>query len=203
MKKYVTTKEACDITGFKPGTLRSWSNKGIVEVIRTACGRRMYNKQTLYDRMGHIEPHPEKKNIVYCRVSTHKQKDDLERQVKRLSEMYPDHEVVSDVGSGVSFNRKGLHSILERSMRSCVDEIVVAHKDRLCRFGFELIEWIVTKNGGRITVLDKPIYQSSESELATDVLSISHIFSCRQMGKRRYKNDQSKNLSDAITTTDL
>lgn len=83
-------------------------------------------------------------------------------------------------------------------------ELVVAHKDRLSRFGYELVEWIITSNGGKITILDEEIHKSTEQELAEDLLSIVHIYSCKQMGKRRYNKDTTnKDISFKTTENNI
>ena len=129
----------------------------------------------------------EKKDIIYCRVRSKKQLLDLDRQIKLLRSLYPAHELVTDCASGINFARKGLDAILEYAVRGSLKELVVAHRDRLCRFGFELIDAIITKLGDKIVVLDDQERKSSEQELAEDLLAIGHIYSCRQMGRRRYK----------------
>ncbi len=91
---------------------------------------------------------------------------------------YPKAEIVKDIGSGLNYKRKGLKSLLGRAMRGDQLEVVVAHRDRLARFGFELIEWIIQQNGGRVVVL-KQTNLSPEQELTNDLLSILHVFSCR------------------------
>jgi hypothetical protein len=85
-------------------------------------------------------------------------------------------------------------------MQGTIGELVVAHRDRLCRFGFELIEYIVEKSGGKITVLEHDSNKSSEQELAEDLLSIVHVFSCRQMGKRTYTNRAVKSPTNQAET---
>ena len=141
--------------------------------------------------------------IVYARVSSYKQRDDLERQVELLKHNYPSHTVIQDIGSGINFKRKGLQTLLERCLLREIEEVVVAHKDRLCRFGFDLIKHIVEAAGGRIIVLDEEVHKSTEQELAEDLLSIIHVFNCRQMGKRRYnKKSEDKDLSDSGTEDD-
>ncbi|AOM63447.1 hypothetical protein [Heterosigma akashiwo virus 01] len=89
---------------------------------------------------------------------------------------------------------------MESAMRGDLEELVVAYKDRLCRFGYELIELIVGRYGGRIVVLDEKTFESEETELANDLLSIIHVFSCKQLGKKRYKKSKSKNLSNTNST---
>jgi predicted site-specific integrase-resolvase len=142
------------------------------------------------------EPFCKKKNFLYARVSTRKQMDDLSRQVEYLQRpKYAQYDVIQDIGSGINFKRKGLEAILDACIQGVIGEVVVAHRDRLSRFGFDLIELIITKAGGKITVLDTEKNQSSEQDLSNDLLSIIHIFNCRQMGKRSYstKKPPSKN----------
>ena len=102
-----------------------------------------------------------------------------------MRELYPGTQVVTDVAGGLNCKRKGLLSILERLPRGDKLQIVVAHRDRLARFGFELIEWLVQQNGGSVLVLNQPD-ASPESELTEDLLTILHTFSCRMHGLRRY-----------------
>ena len=113
-----------------------------------------------------------------------------------MRELYPGAEIVTDVAGGLNWKRKGLLSILERLHRGDKLQIVVAHRDRLARFGFELIEWLVQQNGGEVLVLNQPD-ASPESELTEDLLAILHTFSCRMHGLRRYRAAiaQDKSLS--------
>ena len=96
----------------------------------------------------------QKKKIAYCRVSSQKQHDDLERQKDFFRHKYPDHFIITDIASGINWKRKGLQTILEQSMQGDISEIVVTHKDRLCRFGFELLEWIFQKYKVKVIILD-------------------------------------------------
>jgi predicted site-specific integrase-resolvase len=102
-----------------------------------------------------------------------------------MHSLYPQAEVIKDVGSGLNFQRRGLQTILERLMRGDQFTLVVACRDRLCRFGFELFEFMVSKNGGQVVVLSNPVH-CPESELTQDLLSIIHVFSCRVHGLRKY-----------------
>ena len=104
-----------------------------------------------------------------------------------MRQLYPDAEIVTDVAGGLNWQRKGLLSILERLHRGDKLDVVVAHRDRLARFGFELIEWLVVQNGGAVLVLNQPD-ASPESELTEDLLAILHTFSCRMHGLRRYRS---------------
>jgi len=144
--------------------------------------------------------------ICYCRVSSTKQKEDLQRQIEYVTAKYPGKELIKDVGSGVNFKRNGLNALLERAMSGEQLEIVVAYKDRLARFGYDLIERVITRAGGRIVVLNEVSLSPSE-ELTQDLLTILHVFSCRLCGIRKYRDTikaenniaEDTSLSDART----
>ena len=141
--------------------------------------------------------HPGPISCVTAGVSSAQQRGHLDRQVAQMRELYPDAEIVTDVAGGLNWQRKGLLSILERLHRGDKLDVVVAHRDRLARFGFELIEWLVEQNGGAVLVLNQPD-ASPESELTEDLLAILHTFSCRMHGLRRYRAAiaQDKGLSE-------
>lgn len=172
-------------------TLNRWRKEGRIQFTTNPSGRFLYGMPRCKVNKLNSATTVETQKICYCRVSSHKQKDDLNRQVKYLRDRYPDYDVITDIGSGISWKRKGLKTILERAMRGTLREVVVAHRDRLCRFSFELIQWILEENGVQLTVLDESVH-TSEEELAQDLLSIIHVFSCKQMGKRRYKSKPKK-----------
>ena len=119
--------------------------------------------------------------VCYCRVSSAKQRGDLQRQCAQMRSLYPNAEIIRDIGGGLNWKRQGLLSILERIHRGDKLTLVVAHRDRLARFGFELIEWLVQQNGGQVLVLHQPD-ASPQSELTEDLLAVLHTFSCRMHG---------------------
>ena len=184
MAQWVKPKEAARATGVSIQTLRLWDKTGAIPTRRTAGNIR------LYDISAYLEPEPAKKlsTICYCRVSSPKQKADLSRQVEYVTSKYPYGEVVKDVGSGINFKRKGLNAILERAMSGEQLEVVVAYKDRLARFGYDLIERVVSRAGGRVVVLNEVSY-SPIGELTHDLLAILHVFSCRLSGIRKYREE--------------
>jgi putative resolvase len=191
---YLPSRKASKHLGVHPNTLRHWADTNKIKFIRNPAGQRLYDVASL-------EPEPQSNlQYCYCRVSSYKQKDDLQRQISFLKEKYPNHTIVSDIGSGLNFKRKGLLSILEQASLGNIQEVVVAHRDRLARFGFDLIRWLLEKNGGRILVLDN-LTLSPEKELVTDILSILTVFSCRIHGLRKYSDKIKKDpiLSDQIT----
>ena len=129
--------------------------------------------------------------------------DDLARQTEYLQQRRPEYASyisITDVASGINFKRKGLQTILDACLQGTIGELVVAHRDRICRFGFELIESLVQKAGGKITVLDNDGNKNTEQELAEDLLSIVHVYSCRQMGKRSYTNRAIKINQNTVET---
>jgi predicted site-specific integrase-resolvase len=198
---FISGKETKEILGISDTTLRQWSASGYLPCIRTQGGHRRYCKKSIDSIIGKTqETSKSRTKYIYCRVSTHGQKDDLQRQIQSLQSIYPEHSVISDIGSGINFKRKGLKTILELSMSGNLEELVVAHRDRLARFATELITWVICRNGGRVVYHDQteqPIPRSPEMDLTEDLLAIITDFSARAQGRRRYrsKNNEGQNLS--------
>tara|TARA_Y100000780_G_C13639232_1_gene399817 strand:- start:129 stop:749 length:621 start_codon:yes stop_codon:yes gene_type:complete len=195
--EYVGGKKASEILGVHQRTLYMWDKKKQIEVKRTPGGKRMYNvRKYLKDKECNVkfcedleELDDEKKlKICYVRVSSHGQKDDLERQKELLYENYPKHKFIKDIGSGINFERKGLRKILEMAISGKIKELVIAHKDRLTRFGFKLIEDIIKKySGGKIIILNKKKENEPEEELVKDVLQILNVYTAKMNGLRKYR----------------
>ncbi|MEL6458023.1 MAG: IS607 family transposase [Cyanobacteria bacterium J06636_27] len=179
MSKYIPLRKAVERLGLHPNTLRRYADNGEIESIKNKAGQRLYNVDS------YINGAARATTICYCRVSSKKQKDDLQRQIEYMQSQYPSAEIIFDIGSGLNFKRKGLRSILDRLLLRDKLEIIVACRDRLCRFGFELIQYLVEQNGGQILVLDKNVH-CPQTELTADILSIIHVFSCRMHGLRKY-----------------
>lgn len=182
MAQWVMPNKAAEITGVSVATLRAWEKAGAIPCRRTSGNTRQYDVSAYTEKIK-IEP----TTICYCRVSSPKQKEDLQRQIAYVSAKYPGKELIKDVGSGINFKRKGLNTILERAMSGEQLEVVVAYKDRLARFGYDLIERVITRTGGRIVVLNE-ISLSPTEELTQDLLTILHVFSCRLCGIRKYRD---------------
>ena len=194
---YLPSRKASERLGLHPNTLRTYADQGKIPHYRNAAGQRLYDVDAFLRGARPAE------TVCYCRVSSAKQRDDLQRQVEFMRERYPDARIVTDVGGGLNFKRKGLVALLERLHRGDKLRIVVAHRDRLARFGFELIRWMAEQNGGEVVVLGNTEY-SPEQELTEDILAILHTFSCRLHGLRRYRNaiQEDQGLSDGGATTD-
>ncbi len=207
-QEFITIQKATKVYGIKPQTLRCWDKSGCLQSSRTPTNIRLFRVSDIEKILGisnsQEQLEGEEEKICYCRVSSNKQRDDLERQIKHLKQLYPTHTIITDIGSGINYNRKGLQTLLVKSMSGKLKEVVVAHKDRLARFGYELIEFIFRTNNTQLTILDRTIDKTSEQELSEDLLAIVHVFACKQMGKRRYssKNEENKDLSNPITEED-
>ncbi len=197
-EKFISVGKASKLCGICPKTLRKIVDENKIEFYRTASGHRKISRQSLsqmcnlvYDDCKVSED--EKNNFIYSRVSSKKQSEDLDRQVEYLKSRKPEYNsfiCIEDVGSGINFKRKGLQRILDSCIQRTVGEVVVAHRDRLSRFGFELIKMFIEKAGGTITVIDDEKHKSSEQELSEDLMSIVQIYCCRSMGKRRYSKSK-------------
>jgi len=195
---YVPLRKAVEFLSLSPNTLRKYADEGKIKSLKNEAGQR------LYDVESYVRGDSARTAIVcYCRVSSSKQRDDLDRQVVYMQSLYPGAEIIRDVGSGLNFKRKGLRSVLDRLMRGDKLTLIVACRDRLARFGFELIQYLVEQNGGDIVVLDQTVY-CPNSELTADLLSILHVFSCRMHGLRKYsqKIKQDPDLSKSRTEKD-
>lgn len=172
--------------GVNERTLRRWADSGEIECIKTPSGQRRYNiqgyaAQFVADRV----------DIIYARVSSRAQKPDLERQVKAVSDRFPEAEVIAEIGGGLNFKRKKMLAVLGRVMSGTVKRLIVAHKDRLARFGFDLFRWICEQNGCELVVLNETAL-SPEQEMVEDILAILHCFSSRLYGLRKYKTKMQK-----------
>jgi predicted site-specific integrase-resolvase len=204
--RFVTTREAKQHLGVDANTLRRWADTGLFPYIRTPGNQRLYNISK-YVGTQHANKLDEpqhngdtKRSYCYCRVSSQSQRDDLQRQIAHMQGLYPTHSILSDVGSGINFKRRGLRSLLELSSKGLVSEVVVAYRDRLCRFAFELVEWLFQLHGVKLVVLHPGLEASPRGELAEDLLAIINVFNCRVNGSRKYKAEKTaSNLQERET----
>lgn len=144
---YLPSRKACEYLGVCANTLRKWANEGRIKYIRTPHNMRLYDCSTAGDY------HAIKKNYCYCRVTSEEDRGDLEKQKLFMERKYPRYTVLCDIGPTSDFKRKELLFILNELMHERVGTLVISHKDRLCNFGFELIDWLFTKNNAHLVVL--------------------------------------------------
>jgi len=187
--RYFTINKFSKIVGVTPQTLRNWDKNGKLTPHHTGSnGYRYYSEEQL-NQVLMIKTNA-KKVIGYCRVSNPKQKDDLERQIENvktylLAQGKP-FEIISDVGSGINCRRKGLLELLGRINQDEAEKVVILYKDRLSRFGFELIEYMASLHGCEIEIIDNT-QKTEQEELVEDLVQIITVFSCKLRGKRAYK----------------
>lgn len=193
MDRIVSIGEAAEVLGVSISTLRRWETEGRLVPERTAGRQRRYDLSKLKPEMFHAAD-SQRKTVAYARVSSHDQKDDLERQ-KQVLELYCARqgwtfEVVADLGSGMNYQKKGLKRLLGAILTGDVGRLVLTHKDRLLRFGAELVFAICEAKEVEVVILNKGEDTTFEEDLAKDVLEIITVFSARLYGSRSRKNQK-------------
>ncbi len=186
------TQDTIKVLNVCQKTLQDWSKIGKIECSYTSGGHRRYNlkKYLELNNLTHLLPTKESKNVIYCRVSSHDRKSDLERQIQSLKNLYPEYEVIQDIGSGINFNRKGLQKLINYAIEGTLNEVVVSYKDRLCRIGYDLLEFIIKKySNGKITILHSES-ESKNEEITKDLIEIITVYSSKLHGKRRNVNNE-------------
>ena len=190
-------KEAAKILGVHQRTLYQWDKKGLIEVIRTPGNKRLYNvdkfvttqkcTENICENLDNLDKN-EKLNLCYIRVSSVNQKDDMERQKKVMIDKYPNHIIVEDIGSGLNLNKRGIKKIIHLAIAGKINELVIAYRDRLTRFGYELIEELIHKySKGKIIVISENDKLEPEEELVKDIMSIMNVYVAKLNGLRKYK----------------
>ena len=183
-------KDFAELLNVSVKTLQRWDRDGILVAKRTPTDRRYYTYDQYLEFKG-IKKDINRKIVIYTRVSTNTQKDDLFNQVKFLQDftnakgMIVD-EIIQDIGSGLNYNRKKWNKLIEEVMENKIDTIIITHKDRFIRFGYEWFEKFLLKFDTKILVINNE-FLSLQEELVQDIISILHIFSCRIYGLRKYK----------------
>jgi predicted site-specific integrase-resolvase len=190
MSKYYSINEFSKILGVSAQTLRNWDKKGKLHPHHTSSnGYRYYSHEQL-NQIINITPSLDRIVVGYCRVSSNKQKDDLERQIENmklyLTAQGKPFEIISDIGSGINYKKKGLRELIKRISQNKVEKIVVLYEDRLVRFGFELIEYLATLYNCEIEIIDNT-EKIEQQELVEDLVQIITVFSCKLQGKRANK----------------
>ena len=192
--KYYSSKTVTKLLGVTAQTLRNWDKEGKLKPSYIKSnGYRYYSEESI---LSYTQERKTKKNlnvIGYARVSSKKESDDLKRQVDNLkqylSSKYETYDIITDIGSGINYNKPGLLKLIEKINKKEVDLIVVLYKDRLLRFGFELVEHFANLNNVKIEVLDK-IDKTQDEELVEDLVQIITVFSSKFQGKRKNKTKQ-------------
>ena len=193
MNRLIAIGEAAEVLGVSITTLRRWEVEGKIMPERTVSGHRRYDLTKLKPEMFY-EAATTRRTIAYARVSSHDQKADLERQ-KQVLELYCARqgwkfEVLADLGSGMNYHKKGLKRLLHAIIDGQIGRLVVTHKDRLLRFGAELVFAMCEAKGVEVVILNQGEDTTFEEDLAKDVLEIITVFSARLYGSRSRKNQK-------------
>ena len=191
MNKIYKPNEFGKMIGRTVNTLQRWDREGILKARRTPTNRRYYTEEDYYNIMGIQQENAENQVndvIIYARVSNQNQKDDLKNQVEFLktyanAKGYIVSNIITDIGSGLNYNRKGFNSILYSEKKQT---ILISYEDRFVRFGYNWFDNFLKSKGSEIIVVNNQTL-SPQQELVEDLISIIHIFSCRIYGLRKYK----------------
>lgn len=185
--EFVNMKDAEKILGLSKSTLRTYEKEGKIETIRSETGWRKFNvKKYLLDNNIEIKEEV-KKNIIYCRVSSYDRKEDLARQVEFLQNKYPLYEVITDIGSGINFKRKGLKKIIKMAIANELNEVVITYKDRLCRIGYELIEFLLKDYSNAKIIIENTEEKNINEEITQDLIEIITVYSSKLHDRRSNK----------------
>ncbi|MBQ4470496.1 MAG: IS607 family transposase [Synergistaceae bacterium] len=189
MAKFYSIHAFSKILGVTPQTLRNWDRAGKLKPHHTAAnGHRYYSQEQLESI---TDAQKEKRiTIGYCRVSSHKQKDDLNRQCENmraylLAQGRP-FKIIQDIGSGINYRNKGLIELIKLINDNRADKVVILYKDRLLRFGAELVEEFASLHNCEIEIIDHE-EKTEQQELVEDLIQIITVFSCKLQGKHAHK----------------
>ena len=198
MSKKYRPHEFADKVGVSTRTLRRWDASGKLIAKRTASNHRYYD-ETDIRQLYNIKEEP-RKTIVYCRVSSAGQKNDLKSQIQAMEQFCLSSGIIVDnwiqeIGGGMNFKRKKFRSLMSSIQAGEVKKLLIAHKDRLCRFGFDYFSFMAEENNCEIIVVNQESF-SPQQEMVEDLMAIIHTFSCRLYGLRKYKKDIKKVIID-------
>ena len=199
---YYTTAEVLNIFKIDSQTLYRWRKSGKIKSVHISSRKIMYEKESVNKLLGikSIEEKNKRKNILYCRVSSTKQKDDLEKQKQILSDFcnangYIIDEIYSEIASGMNEDRIEFNKLIDLVINEEVENIYITYQDRLIRFGYKYFENLFDKFGTKIIVLNNTINQESfEQELSNDLISIIHHFSMKMYSNRRKQLQQAEKI---------
>lgn len=200
MEKIYNVTEFAEMIGKSVKTLQRWDREGILTAYRSPSKRRYYTHSQYNEYMG-ITTTECKQNVIYARVSTRNQKDDLLNQLTFITNYLrnqgiPVSNIYTDYGSGLNYNRKNWNKMIDDCFDGKISKIYVSYNDRFVRFGFDWICSILKKYTGVDVIVLNDIVSSPEEDMIQDLISIIHVFSCRIYGLRKYKSKIEKDFSD-------
>ena len=189
-------KDFAELLGVSVKTLQRWDRDGILKANRTPTDRRYYTYDQYLQFKGIQTENDIRDTVIYARVSTRNQKDDLQNQVEFLKQFCNAkgiivNQCIEDFGSGLNYNRKKWNKLLDEVMENKIKTIVISNKDRFIRFGYDWFEKFCEKFNTKIIIVNNETFSPNE-ELVQDIISILHVSSCRLYGHRKYKNQIKK-----------
>lgn len=195
-------KDFAELIGVSVKTLQRWDNDGILVAKRNPKNRRYYTQEQLMEYLNISKTTD--KIVIYSRVSTSNQKQDLENQIDFLKQFANAKgmivsDVYTDIGSGLNYNRKMWNKLIKECMEGRVKTIIISNKDRFIRFGFDWYESLLKDYGTNIIIVNNES-MSPQEEMIQDLIFIIHVFSCKVYGLRKYKkailNENVTNIQD-------
>jgi len=190
-EQMLTTSEAANILRVNVKTMQRWDRTGELIADRSPSGRRLYKESVIKSLINICDNKTKRISIAYCRVSSQAQKPDLKNQRDAIEQFCiasakPNVEYIEEIGGGLNFKRKKFLEIINRILSGSIDEIIIAHKDRFARFGFELLQHLCDLNNTKLIVINIEKL-SPEQEMVQDLMTIIHCFSSRLYGLRNYR----------------
>jgi predicted site-specific integrase-resolvase len=193
MSKVVGASEAANYYSISISNLRKLAREGKIPYKITPGGHYRYPITIKSEQKS--TPTADKAYYIYARVSSKDQKGDLERQIEYLTRRYPTYTLITDIGSGINYDRKGFKTILEQLFEGNIKRVVVTHQDRFTRFSFDFFEWLFQKFGGILESVSKE--DRKNGDLIGDVMEVLTVFTARYHGRRRYKTKDDENSNSA------
>lgn len=194
----VSIGKAATLLGVSISTIRLWERQEKIKPhSRTKGSHRRYHIKDLKESIGIKSESDDRLVIGYSRVSSYDQKKDLERQTERLQKWEKDNksekiELISDLGSGLNFKKRGLKKVLDMILNGRVKKLVLCHQDRLLRFGNELIYILCKHYGVEVELLEETKAENDEVKLARDVITIITVFTSRLYGRRSHEKRRAR-----------
>lgn len=190
----ISIGKVAELFGVNPQTVRNWCSQGILKAIRTFGGHRRFDEEEVRKLRG-MEICEEKKTVIYARVSSNDQKDDLERQAKELEKYCKDNEenkveIIKDIGSGINYKKRGIKKLIKEIVVGKIGKIIISYQDRLLRFGSEILFQLCELMGVEVLILKEEKQKNYEEKLVEDVLAILIVYSSKIYGHRSHKNRQ-------------
>lgn len=198
---FVKAIHAVKVYKVDASTLRRWARTGLVRTERTK------GKHFLYwigedSECDSAEPTcVDESHVIYARVSSKKQGSDLQHQIRYLRDRYPKYSLVTDIGSGINYERTGFKSILERVIRGSVKKVVVANQDRWSRIGYNFFQWLFLQFGAILETVDRPV--RAGDDIVGDFMELITVFTARYYGRRKYCHKKSEVEPDEESDTDV